>query len=131
MYHSLLTFCQSLLRKICSNEKRHHLITLKVVTISMVLIFTTLCNGSDQKPETLKQLIDLYDPTSCQECHMKKADHTCPPNFNGRKDVSERLRQALPMEVNTLSYQLRPGDVYPIHRIVRKLSVEPSSFRLD
>jgi len=25
---------------------------------------------------------------TCQECHMPKADHTCPPNFNDRKDVS-------------------------------------------
>ena len=33
--------------------------------------------------------------------------------------------------VVNLSYQLRPGDVYPIHRIVKKVSVEPSSFQLD
>ncbi len=45
---------------------------------------------------------------TCQDCHMKKADHTCVPNFNDRKDVSERLRRALPMEVNTLEYRFQP-----------------------
>ncbi|MBW2602971.1 MAG: hypothetical protein JRE28_01475 [Deltaproteobacteria bacterium] len=60
--HSLLTFCRSLLHGICFNDKRHRLITFKGVIISIILISTTLCNGSDQNPETLKQLIDLYDP---------------------------------------------------------------------
>jgi hypothetical protein len=48
---------------------------------------------------------------TCQDCHMKEANHTCPPNFNDKKDVSARLAKALPMEVRTLSYapQLTPG----------------------
>jgi hypothetical protein len=33
--------------------------------------------------------------------------------------------------VVNLSYQLRPGDVYPIHRIVKKIFVEHLSFQLD
>lgn len=36
-------------------------------TIFLALILP--CNGSEQKPETLKQLIEMYDPAGCQECH--------------------------------------------------------------
>lgn len=53
---------------------------------------------------------------TCQECHMEEADHTCPPNFKDRSDTSRRLAQALPMEVEAMFYQPRPGDVYPIHQ---------------
>jgi len=60
---------------------------------------------------------------TCQECHMKKADHTCPPNFNDRKDVSERLRQALPMEVNAFVYQFQPIENQFIPMIVLKTEI--------
>ena len=31
--------------------------------------------------------------------------------------------------VASLSYQLRPGDVYPIHRIVKEVTIEPPQSR--
>jgi len=69
MNHSLLTFCRSFLQGLFLNKKRHRLIIFKGVIVAIIFIFPILCNGSDQKPDTLKQLIDMYDPTSCQECH--------------------------------------------------------------
>jgi hypothetical protein len=45
---------------------------------------------------------------TCQECHMKKADHYMPPNFNKRDELSARLRESLPMEVHTLAYTFQP-----------------------
>lgn len=52
---------------------------------------------------------------TCQECHMKEADHTCPPNFKDRSDTSRRLAQALPMEVEAMFYrpQITPGKAVP------------------
>lgn len=52
---------------------------------------------------------------TCQECHMKDADHTCPPNFKDRKDVSKRLAEALPMAVEAMFYrpQITPGKPVP------------------
>jgi hypothetical protein len=47
---------------------------------------------------------------TCQECHMEKANHLCPPNFQDREDISRRLAQALPMELDILPYRLDPGD---------------------
>ena len=41
---------------------------------------------------------------TCQECHMKGAGHYMPPNFNQRDELSARLRESLPMEVQTLPY---------------------------
>ncbi len=48
---------------------------------------------------------------TCQECHMEKADHTCPPNFKDRGDVSRRLAKSLPMDVQAMFYrpQITPG----------------------
>jgi len=296
MNHSLLTFYRSLLHGLFLNKKRHRLIIFKSVIVTIIFIFPTLCNGSDQKPDTLKQLIEMYDPTgcrecheeiyaqwqnshhsrsitgifmerylkkgplsvkspkeatkknfpcfkchlpqlekatdtvaaeiaavflnndrttmkqlniscmvchqdkgivhglpeknvmygpkaekeypeeehmrvkkspimkrsvmcgqchglgpnlefehpiqcatlygsylhayipaggsnTCQECHMKKADHTCPPNFNDRKEVSERLRQALPLEVDTLSYRFQPFEKIFVSTIVVKTKI--------
>lgn len=60
---------------------------------------------------------------TCQDCHMPKADHTCPPNFNDRKDVSKRLRQALSLEVNTLSYRFQPFEKKFIPIIVVKTKI--------
>ena len=53
---------------------------------------------------------------TCQECHMKDADHSCPPDFNKRNEVSARLKNALPMEVDTLIYksQFTPGAIIPM-----------------
>ncbi len=47
---------------------------------------------------------------TCQECHMKDAGHYMPPNFNARDELSARLRQSLPMEVQTLAYTFHPDD---------------------
>jgi hypothetical protein len=296
MDNSLITFSRSLLHGICFTEKRKRLITFQFTIITIILIFTTLCNASGKKVDSLKQLIDLYDPTSCrecheeiyaqwqnshharsitgifmdrylkngplsvknpgdatkknfscfkchlpqlekatdavaaeiaaailnkdrttmqklniscmvchqdkgivhglpesnviygpkaekeypeeehlkvkkspimkravmcgqchglgpnlefehpiqcatlygsylhayipsggsttcQECHMKKGDHTCPPNFNDRKDVSDRLKQALPMEVTTFAYQIQPTENHFIPMIVLKTKI--------
>jgi len=45
---------------------------------------------------------------TCQECHMKNGDHYMPPDFNRRDDLSDRLRESLPMEVETLAYTFHP-----------------------
>jgi hypothetical protein len=47
---------------------------------------------------------------TCQECHMKNGDHYMPPDFNRREDLSARLRESLPMEVQTLAYTFRPTE---------------------
>ena len=47
---------------------------------------------------------------TCQECHMKDAGHYMPPDFNQRDDLSARLREALPMEVQTLAYTFHPKE---------------------
>ena len=41
---------------------------------------------------------------TCQDCHMPGKDHTSLPNFNDRTGTSDRLREALPLEVETLGY---------------------------
>jgi hypothetical protein len=53
---------------------------------------------------------------SCQDCHMPNRDHTCLPNFNDRQGTSERLKQALPLEVETLGYvfQIEEGKPLPL-----------------
>ena len=38
---------------------------------------------------------------TCQDCHMPGKDHTSLPNFNDRDGTSARLREALPLEVET------------------------------
>ncbi len=63
--------------------------------------------------------LNAYIPSggtkTCQECHMENSDHLCPPNFQDRKDVSERLARALPLDVGVLSYvsQITPGQFVP------------------
>ena len=42
---------------------------------------------------------------TCQECHMEKADHTCPPNFQDRKGTSMLLSRALSLDVRVMFYQ--------------------------
>ena len=41
---------------------------------------------------------------TCQNCHMPDKDHSSLPNFNDRTGTSTRLREALPLEVETLGY---------------------------
>jgi hypothetical protein len=53
---------------------------------------------------------------TCQQCHMQGGDHYMPPNFNNRTELSERLRNALPMQVRALAYSFQPKeeDVRPM-----------------
>lgn len=61
---------------------------------------------------------------TCQDCHMKDGNHYIPPNFNNREETSERLRQALPMEVQTLAYTFEPkeGDLRPMVVVKTKIT---------
>lgn len=47
---------------------------------------------------------------TCQECHMKNGDHYMPPDFNKRDELSARLRESLPMEVQTPGYTFHPTE---------------------
>ncbi len=53
---------------------------------------------------------------TCQDCHMKNGDHYMPPDFNERDELSARLRESLPMEVQTLAYTFHPdeGKFFPM-----------------
>ena len=61
---------------------------------------------------------------TCQDCHMKDGNHYMPPNFNNREEFSERLKQSLPMEVQTLSYTFEPkeGDSRPMVVLKTKIT---------
>jgi hypothetical protein len=61
---------------------------------------------------------------TCQQCHMKDGDHYMPPNFNNRVEFSERMRDALPMQVRTLAYSFQPkeGDVRPMVVVNTKIT---------
>ncbi len=61
---------------------------------------------------------------TCQDCHMKDGNHYMPPNFNNRGEFSERLRQSLPMEVQTLTYIFEPkeGDSRPMVVLKTKIT---------
>ena len=61
---------------------------------------------------------------TCQQCHMKDGDHYMPPNFNNRAELSERMRDALPMQVRTLAYSFQPkeGDVRPMVVVNTKIT---------
>ena len=61
---------------------------------------------------------------TCQECHMRDGDHYMPPNFNNRAELSERLRESLPMQVRTLAYSFQPkeGDVRPMVVVNTKIT---------
>ena len=47
---------------------------------------------------------------------MKNGDHHMPPDFNNRADLSVRLKESLPMEVQTLGYTFHPtgGKFFPM-----------------
>jgi hypothetical protein len=61
---------------------------------------------------------------TCQQCHMKDGDHYMPPNFNNRVEFSERMRDALPMQVRALAYSFQPkeGDVRPMVVVNTKIT---------
>jgi hypothetical protein len=61
---------------------------------------------------------------TCQECHMKNGDHYMPPDFNRRDDLSARLRESLPMEVQTLPYTFHPteGKNFPMAVVKTKIT---------
>ncbi len=61
---------------------------------------------------------------TCQECHMKNADHYMPPDFNKRDELSARLRESLPMEVQTLAYTFQPVEdkVFPMVVVKTKIT---------
>jgi hypothetical protein len=42
---------------------------------------------------------------TCQECHMQNDDHSCPPDFNRKKETSAWLAKAIALEVETQGYQ--------------------------
>jgi hypothetical protein len=61
---------------------------------------------------------------TCQACHMKDGDHYMPPDFNTRDELSARLRESLPMEVQTLPYTFHPseGKVFPMVVVKTKIT---------
>ena len=61
---------------------------------------------------------------TCQDCHMPGKDHTSLPNFNDRAGTSARLRQALPLEVETLGYvfQIDEGKHQPLAVVKTKIT---------
>jgi len=61
---------------------------------------------------------------TCQDCHMPGANHYMPPNFNNRPETAERLRQALPLEVNVMAYRFQPkdGDFRPMMVVRTKIT---------
>jgi hypothetical protein len=61
---------------------------------------------------------------TCQDCHMNKDGHYMPPNFNARDELSARLRQSLPMEVQTLAYTFHPDakEFFPMVVVKTKIT---------
>jgi hypothetical protein len=61
---------------------------------------------------------------TCQECHMRDGDHYMPPDFNKRDDLSARLKESLPMEVQTLAYTFHPteGKLFPMVVVKTKIT---------
>jgi hypothetical protein len=60
---------------------------------------------------------------TCQECHMKNRDHSMPPDFNQRDDLSARLRESLPLEVLALAYTYRPTEDKSFPMVVVKTKI--------
>ncbi len=60
---------------------------------------------------------------TCQECHMKDGNHYMPPDFNNRDDVSARLRESLPMDVQALAYTFQPAEGKPLPVIALKTNI--------
>lgn len=61
---------------------------------------------------------------TCQQCHMKDGDHYMPPNFNDRVELSKRMKDALPLEAQTLAYSFQPkeGDIRPMVVVKTKIT---------
>ena len=55
---------------------------------------------------------------------MKNGDHHMPPDFNNRADLSARLKESLPMEVQTLGYTFHPsgGKFFPMVVVKTKIT---------
>lgn len=100
-------------------------------------LFCGQCHGlgPNLESETPTQCATLYGSylhayipsggsQTCQDCHMPNRDHTCPPNFNDRKETSARLRQALLLEVWTLGYifQMEEGKHQPMAIIKTRIT---------
>jgi hypothetical protein len=60
---------------------------------------------------------------TCQECHMRGADHSTPPDFNKRDELSARLRESLPMDVQTLAYTFHPTEQKAFPMVVVKTKI--------
>lgn len=60
---------------------------------------------------------------TCQDCHMPNKDHTVRPNFNNREDTSARLRDALPLDVQVLSYTFQREEKSTIPMVVLKTRI--------
>jgi hypothetical protein len=60
---------------------------------------------------------------TCQQCHMKNADHYMPPDFNRRDELSARLRESLPMDVQTLAYTYHPTEEKLLPMVVVKTKI--------
>jgi hypothetical protein len=60
---------------------------------------------------------------TCQQCHMKNADHYMPPDFNKRDELSARLRESLPLEVHTVAYTYQPVEEQFFPMVVVKTKI--------
>lgn len=60
---------------------------------------------------------------TCQDCHMKNGDHYMPPDFNRRDEFSARLRESLPVEVQTLAYTYHPKEDVVLPMVVVKTKI--------
>ncbi len=60
---------------------------------------------------------------TCQDCHMKSGDHHIPPDFNQREELSARLQESLPMEVQTLAYTFHPDEKTYFPMVVVKTKI--------
>jgi hypothetical protein len=54
---------------------------------------------------------------------MPIRDHTCLLNFNNREETSARLKEALPLEVQTLGFVFQPEDNVFIPTVVVKTKI--------
>jgi hypothetical protein len=60
---------------------------------------------------------------TCQDCHIKDGDHYMPPDFSNKEDFSSRMRDALPIEVQTLGYVFQNADLKSVPMIAIKTKI--------
>jgi hypothetical protein len=60
---------------------------------------------------------------TCQQCHMKDGNHYMPPDFNKKDELSARLQESLPMEVQTLAYTFQPVEDKMFPMVVVKTKI--------